>query len=330
MRRRPWSRGLPALAACTLLASSAAAQALPLNAGALFLEFPVGARAVGMGQATMADGGRGEAAFWNPAGLALLVSSAFELHTATLPVGRAHAVTAYFPSSRVGVIGAAVYLVDYGDQPVVDTFQNVIGRAAFRNYELLASYATSLPGPFAVGLSYKLIGFLADCSGACADFPSGEGVTHALDLGGQFTIGAPGVVTVGIALRNLGFRLQVENADQADPLPTRLAIGALWITPLGHTVGDEAPRVDLRLAADVDRPWGVNGSTELRLGIDLGYRELARIRAGYGWVPSGTTGASIGLGVVTGSIGVDLAQTFLSASELEAENPTYFSFRVLF
>src|SRR3989449_11152015 len=42
------------------------------NSGALFLVFPVGARAVGMGQAAAALEGRGEAAFWNPAGLATL------------------------------------------------------------------------------------------------------------------------------------------------------------------------------------------------------------------------------------------------------------------
>src|SRR2546427_5690181 len=42
------------------------------NSGALFLVFPVGARAVGMGQTAAALDGRGEAAFWNPAGLATL------------------------------------------------------------------------------------------------------------------------------------------------------------------------------------------------------------------------------------------------------------------
>src|SRR2546422_892123 len=45
------------------------------NSGALFLVFPVGARAVGMGQAAAALEGRGEAAFWNPAGLATLEQS---------------------------------------------------------------------------------------------------------------------------------------------------------------------------------------------------------------------------------------------------------------
>jgi len=59
------------------------AQELPLNAGALFLVFPVGAQAVGMGQTAIAASGRSDAAFWNPAGLATLSDDEFALHTAT-------------------------------------------------------------------------------------------------------------------------------------------------------------------------------------------------------------------------------------------------------
>src|SRR5437667_10264137 len=52
-------------------------QELPLNAGALFLVFPVGAQAVGMGQTATAAAGRGAAAFWNPAGLPTMSADEF-------------------------------------------------------------------------------------------------------------------------------------------------------------------------------------------------------------------------------------------------------------
>ena len=39
---------------------------------------------------------------------------------------------------------------------------------------------------------------------------------------------------------------------------------------------------------------------------------------------------SVGLGVENGSIGVDLARTFLTGTDLLIENPTFFSFRVTF
>lgn len=325
-----WRRRRVAPLALCLAAGSAAAatgQGLPDNAGALFLVFPVGARAVGMGQAALADGGTGEAAFWNPAGLAELRTSSFELHTVSLPAGRTHAVTAYFPSSRIGVFGGAIYLVDYGDIARTDSTGATLARIAPRNFEFLASFATGLPGPASLGVNYKLITFRVDCSGDCADLPSGEGVTHALDVGGQFVFGDADL-TIGIAVRNLGFRLQVENRDQADQLPTTLGIGALWQRSLGGPTAEH--RFDLRLAADVDRSWSGEGEPAMRLGLDIGYREVARVRAGYGIDNSGGSSASVGLGVTSGAIGVDLARTFLAESDLEADNPTYFSFRITF
>src|SRR2546425_6768010 len=202
------------------------AQEPPLNAGALFLVFPVGAQAVGMLQTATEAAGRGEAAFWNPAGLATLSEDEFALHSASLVAGKSNVLAAYFPSRGIGVIGGAVYLVDYGDLDRTDFNGNTIARIAPRNFEFLASYATNLTGSFVFGISYKLVQFRVDCSGDCRDFPAGTGVTHGLDLGGQFTVGPGGPLRIGVALRNIGFRLQVNNQAQADPLPTRLAVGA--------------------------------------------------------------------------------------------------------
>src|SRR5213592_5140171 len=231
MRRSLFSGGL---LASLIVPRAVRAQEPPLNAGALFLVFPVGAQAVGMGQTATASAGRGEAAFWNPAGLATLAADEFALHSASLVAGKSNVLAAYFPSRGIGVLGGAVYLVDYGDLDRTDQNGNTIARIAPRNFEFLASYATNLTGSFVFGVSYKLVQFRVDCSGDCRDFPAGRGATHALDFGGQFSVGAGpgGPLRIGIALRNVGFRLQVQNQAQADPLPTRLAVGATggqWI-----------------------------------------------------------------------------------------------------
>ena len=306
-------------------------QELPLNAGALFLVFPVGAQAVGMGQTATAAAGRGEAAFWNPAGLATMSDDEFSLHSASLVAGRSNVLGAYFPSRGIGVIGGAVYLVDYGDLDRTDINGNTIARIAPRNFEFLASYATNLTGSFVFGINYKLVQFRVDCSGDCRDFPAGTGVTHGLDLGGQFTVGPGGPLRIGVALRNIGFRLQVNNQAQADPLPTRLAVGAIYEVRLRPVTGRALDQAfDLKLAADVDSPWGQTGQSETRLGLDIGYQRLVRVRAGYAFVQDGLSGPSIGLGVESGSLGIDLARAFLTGSDLQVESPTFFSFRVSF
>src|SRR5437762_13329865 len=316
--------------------SRLADQEPPLNAGALFLVFPVGAQAVGMGQTATAAAGRGEAAFWNPAGLATLTNDEFALHAATLVAGRSNVLGAYFPSRGIGVLGGAVYLVDYGDLDRTDQNGNTIARIAPRNFEFLASYATNLTGSVVFGVSYKLVQFRVDCSGDCRDFPAGMGATHALDFGGQFSIGAGpgGPLRIGLALRNVVLRLQVQTQAQSDPLPTRLAVGALYeirLRPLSSTTGHALDQAfDVKLAADVDSPWGQVGQSETRLGVDIGYQRLVRLRAGYAFVQDGLSGPSVGLGIESGSLGVDLARAFLTGSDLQADNPTFFSFRVTF
>jgi hypothetical protein len=308
-----------------------AAQDQPLNAAALFLLFPVGAQAVGMGQTAVAADGHGEVVFENPAGVATLSSSEFALHTATLAAGPTTALTAFFPRHGIGVFGATLYLADYGDQDLTDSAGTTNGRLASRNFAFLATYATQLTGWVSLGVSYKLVQFAASCSGVCQSVTSGQGVTHALDIGGQFAVGADRALRIGVALRNVGFPLQVNNRDQADPLPTRLTVGAAYRLQLRPVDDDSlADRFDVRMAADVESPWRQTGNPDIRLGVDVGYRQLVRVRGGYAFLHQGLSGPSIGVGVATGAIGVDLARMFLTGTDLVTPNPTFLSFRVAF
>src|SRR5438128_320532 len=152
-----------------------------------------------------------------------------------------------------------------------------------------------------------------------------------LEGGGQFTVGPAGALRVAVAVRNIGFKLQVNNRDQADALPARLVVGAAYRILLPGAPGiARAERLDVKLAADVDSPWGSYGDSEMRLGIDVGYQRLLRLRGGYAFVRDGLSGPSVGMGVTSGSIGVDLARAFLPGADLVAQNPTFFSFRVVF
>src|SRR5262245_58321381 len=119
------------------------AQDQPLNAAALILLFPVGARSVATGQAAASEG-RGEVVFQNPAGVASLTSSEFALHTSALAAGPTTAITAFFPRRGIGVFGATFYLADYGTQPNVDSNGVEIGQNSSRNLALLATFAAPL------------------------------------------------------------------------------------------------------------------------------------------------------------------------------------------
>src|SRR5439155_27283 len=97
--------------------------------------------------------------------LAMLEKTEFGLQSATLVAGNTDAVTAYFPSHRLGVLGGAIYLVDYGDLDRTDATGNTIGRISPRNLEFVASYAAGIAGGVTFGVNYKLVQFVVDCSG---------------------------------------------------------------------------------------------------------------------------------------------------------------------
>jgi hypothetical protein len=292
--------------------------------GAPFLLFPVGARATAVGQAAAADGGTSEAAFWNPAGLAYLASTELSVHFANTFVSDNTVLSAYFAVSRLGVIGASAYLVDFGTQRVVTGTGVEVGNISPKNIELIGSYATTIAGQLHIGLNYKLIQLRQDCTGQCAAFPSISGTTHAIDVGAQYAFGKEDRLTLGLVIRHAGFDLQLQNEEQADPLPTRVQIGAVYRLLLPAFSGADQ-RLDARLLIDLDDQIGKYDSPEPRLGIDVGFEDIVRVRAGYAFLDSQSRGPSVGVGLRFGKIAVDVARVFYVSSSFD--EPLHISVR---
>ena len=295
-------------------------------AGALFLLFPVGARATALGQAAIADGGTTEAAFWNPAGLASLGGTELAVHFASTFVSNNTVLSGYFSASRLGVFGASAYLVDLGSQPVTGGPGVPVGRISPKNIELIASYATSIVSDLTFGLNYKLIQLRQDCTGQCGSFPSISGTTHAIDVGLQYAFGTNDNLKLGFAIRHAGFKLQLKNKEQADPLPTRVQIGIVYRLLLPRLRGSDQ-RFDARILFDVDDQWGKYDSPEPRVGLEIGLEELVRLRAGYAFLDSQSRGPSVGIGLRLGGIAVDVARVFFVSSSFD--EPLHISVRFI-
>lgn len=336
MRPSPCSAGLgAAVATAALFAAVRVTPALAQNAtpgieGGAFLLLPVGARAVALGQAATADGGSTEAMFWNPAGLAAIDRGEFAVFHYDAFFGTGDAVAAAVPSARFGTFAVAAYLVNYGDLAVTqaDLGPQPVGQISPRNLALMASYATDVAGGLAVGVTYKLVQFRVDCSGDCASVPTATGSTNAVDVGMRYIFGAFRPVVVGVSVRNLGFNLQVNNQAQADPLPTRLAVGvsAEVLRPADGVQG-----FDARVLADVQSAFvGVPIQPVTLLGVETGVGDMFRLRAGYAFLNSDARGPSLGVGVRFGSIAFDMARTFSAADQIGDKPPVQINFRVIF
>ncbi|GBD33399.1 hypothetical protein HRbin33_02384 [bacterium HR33] len=322
LSRLAWAWGL----ACLLSPASqldAQTDGTVAEGGAAFLLVPVGARAVALGQAAVADFGSGELAFWNPAGLALLPRSELGIHHARTFASNNTALAGYVSMRRVGTFGAAAYLVDFGSQEVRPGPGPPTGRTTVRNIELLASYATTIVPSLAVGINYKLIQFRNDCSGDCGLFPTEVGTTHGLDVGVQYLVGVGNGLRLGLAIQHAGFALQIENRPQADPLPTRVQLGAQYQVEL-PTPEDTEPAY-ARILFDLQDAWGSYSNPEARVGLELGLGELIRMRGGYAFLHSESRGPSIGAGVTFGRVTVDFARIFFESGRFD--EPVYLSLR---
>ncbi len=293
--------------------------------GAAFLLVAVGARATALGQAGTADGGSPEAAFWNPAGLALLPESELAAHRASTFASNNTVLSGYLASPVIGVVGLAAYLVDYGSQEVVPgPGLPPSGRISPRNVEMLASYATSLGGLLSFGVNYKLIQLRYDCSGDCGALRSIVGTTHGVDVGLQYGGIAADGLRLGLALRHAGFPLQLQNAPQADALPTQLAAGGAYRLRLPQPEGAQPSFA--RLLVSAENPCCATLDPDLRVGAELGYGESIRLRGGYAFLHSESRGPSLGAGLQFGRLVVDFARVFFTSGSLD--EPVYLTLRI--
>lgn len=261
--------------------------------GAPFLLLPVGADAVGVGRAVTALPGQ-ESVFWNPAGLASLEQSRFVLARGDVQVATSTAVSALFARRGVGALGISYLLLDAGDQEYRDRDDNLTGTISIRNHLAVVSTAARLLPGLDVGANFKLVQEHLSCRGMCLGFGS-TSTTFAVDAGAQFQWSDDVPLRLGVLVAHLGPRFQLENASQADPLPTRIRIGMAY--DLLRRLG--TPGLEGWLSAEVqDRP-GYQGGTSMHVGFQLaaGRTDALFVRAGYVSDADQPGGPSVGLGL---------------------------------
>lgn len=324
MRRRP-SR-VASVAAAVLgiaIARGAAAQSGVVGEGAPDLLYPVGARAVAMGQATVADGPAAGALWWNPALIATasIRQVGFD-YAKPLEFVSDNILNAVVPIRGVGSVALSARYIDLGQQEATDDQTGeVTGLLSVRTTMVGATFGAPI-GPVAVGLSFRLYRQGYDCSGECR--PGVESAnTSTLDAGARYATHLGGhALSIGAAVRNLGRALQVKDAPQADPLPGRIDIGMAVQPAIRGLHAD----YQVRVAASVVGRLG-EFAPGYRIGSELDVRQAFQLRGGY--VIDGPTGSgpSFGVGVRTGRLQIDVTRFMSDFASGSATPPSYVSLR---
>ena len=315
----PWASPDP------LLAQSPGGEDSTGSEGALFLLLPVGARAVSLGRVATAVEGP-EAAFWNPAGLAGAGKSQLVLFRGDHVAGTATALSGVLAGAG-GTLGASYFLLDAGELDQRDENGNYTGTITIRNHLGVVSAATRLTEAVNAGVSLKLVQFRLTCRGICPDAGTAA-TTWAVDAG--FQVRPVERLRLGAMVAHVGPDLQVRNAEQADPLPSRMRVAVAYDV-LAAVVGEESISgwVGVELEDRIRDP----GSPSVYIGTEFqaGATDAIALRAGY--VVSELDqedGTRVGIGLRYQRFELSIAKSLAVSSLTGETEPVHVTFSIGF
>jgi len=310
------------------LAGQGAGDPTTAEEGALFLLLPAGSQAVGLSRAMTAISSA-ESAFWNPAGLATLGASTIILHRGEHLVGDATSISALLHSEGRGTLGVSYQLLDAGTQALTDIDGNTLGSISVRNHQAIVSASARVLDRVSAGMNVKHVRFEFSCRGQC---PEGRvrGTSYAVDLGAQIDPFTDLPLRIGVLATHIGPSFQIENAEQADPLPARLRIAAAYEAFQWEI--EEEP-VGLLMIMEVEDRIRDLGSPAYLLGMELHAGSEDRIVARGGYSLGNTDhldGAAIGLGLRFDRLDVGIARSLARSGSAAQEEPVHITLGLRF
>ena len=269
------------------------------------LNIGVGARAIGMGEAYVAQADDSSSLYWNPAGLALEEQREAAFAYNQLDQGMS------YENGRIGIplenggLGASVDYLSYGSIPGYNEQGASIGNQSA--YTGVATVGGAwLGNQWSAGANIKGIQEkLADTS--ANDF--------AADLGVQAIVPKPvlgGTLRFGAVAQNLGPGMKF--ISQSDPLPRTFRFGMAAVQMMDRR---------LNISLDYAKPDFVNGY--VAGGAELWVARFLALRAGYTTNHSEGLGVRAGIGIRVKDVSFDYA--YAGDGELGMTNRYELSFK---
>ncbi len=259
----------------------------PGTTGAEVLKIGVGARAIGMGEAYVAQADDVSSLYWNPAGLALMIERQASFMYNQMYQGMT------FQNANIGIplengaIGASLSYLGYGDIDGFDTSGNSIGNQSAHSAVATLGGAW-LGNQWSAGANIKGIQQkLADVKASGAAFDLGANAIYPRPVLG-------GTLRLGAAIRNLGSDVKFE--QQEDPLPMDMKIGVAAVQMLNQK---------LNVSLDYTKPKEDDGF--ISTGFEYWMVPFLALRAGYLNSKAEGMGMRAGIGLKIKGVSFDYA-----------------------
>ena len=268
--------------------------------GADFLNTSLGARPSGMGNAFSAIADDVNAVLWNPAGLTLLkegrTSFTYTNLAAVFDVEDASGMYDGFIGYAQPLKNGAAFAISlqYQEQGKIayttDSPDVITEYSLGANYAAILSYAKKLSSSLSYGVNFKFIQ---------TRLWEIVGRAYAVDIGGLYQ-SSNEKLNLALSLQNTGTKLQMEDLEQADPLPQNLKLGISY-----RPLNDSSHR--LIFAVDLDKPTTSDSSIFLSLGTEYWYRDIIAVRLGYLSKEGNVAGFTQGIGIRYRGYEIDFA-----------------------
>lgn len=262
-----------------------------------FLVKTLGARPGGMGNAFCAMEDDVNTVLQNPATIATLTQSGVSfLYSDLGPVfdvegagNMYHGLLLYgIPGGKRSGLALGVQYEQQGKVPYTTESPEVIASYSLgANYSILLSYARRIGSHFILGITPKLVH---------TQLWEYEDTGWAGDVGVLYQSRR---LNIGLSLNNVGEKMTMEDAPQADPLPQNLKLGILYKMFAEATTS-------MNIALDVTKP-AASGNLQYNTGIEYWYHGILALRGGYLKEGGKVQGFTQGLGLRFGNLQIDFA-----------------------
>lgn len=256
---------------------------------AQFLKLGVGARALALGGAYVAEASDLSALYWNPAGLGTMSGASVQLaYTDYLQDISYNFAAVGVSLGSAGTVAASLIFLDSGEMPVrtIEQPDGTGEQFKVQDFAIQLSYGRMLTDRFSIGGSAKFIQERIWHSSASS---------IAFDVGTLFTTPYPRL-RLGASFSNFGPKMRMSGRDimfSTDPSPGQDGnveiVNSEFSTdrhplPLLFRVGlswDAVSTADHRVLMSTDAAHPNDNSQYVNLGMEYSFRSLVAFRAGY-------------------------------------------------
>ncbi len=312
-------KALCALILCIMSCAQLLAAGTIGTSGAAFLEYSVGSRPLGMGEAFTAETDDINALYYNPAGLGSMRYPLLQLHHHELIMESRLENIAFTYPTGYGCLGISNTVFWVPSFEKVDINGLPAGDVEFYNGCLTVGYGYDF-GYFYFGGSLKYIYQKIDTRFIHA-FAADAGIMKGFKIWSPPFFESP--------LRNFHIGLSVLNVGTnvlKSPLPRQLRLG-LSYKP-SNWLGINVDLIENCINASdlIDFTRGFNQSFRVNLGLELNYMELLYLRGGWRFNDPGTYTVGLGFNYIIKNVAFTIDASLSDAGNFK---PTY-SFNVTF